>query len=119
MAAKPGWRFTRLNRNSKRHIDLGARNLVRFPCDIVCAPPNPYIHWSLACVLLLKLVGGRFWTSGIDVPLETSHDRGVPCCVEFLGAQLRFDQDAIAAKIFIVSRMQRLMEVGNEMNQEC
>ena len=68
---------------------------------------------------MLKLVSGRFGTSGIDAPLEASHDRCVPCCVEVSGARPRIDQDAIASQILIVGGMQRLMEVGDEMDQEC
>jgi hypothetical protein len=39
--------------------------------------------------------------------------------VEVSGVRPRIDQDAIASQVFIVGSMQRLMEVGHEVDLEC
>ena len=65
---------------------------------------------------MLKLVSGCFGTSGIDALADAQ--LLCPMLRGGFGRVPRIDQDAIAYQILIVGSMQRLMEVGEETNQE-
>ena len=56
--------------------------------------------------------------TGIDGVSKSAHDSGVPGIMKILRARIRIDLDTVAAVIGIVGRMERLMEIADEMDQE-
>jgi hypothetical protein len=78
IAAQPGRWFTRLDRNAKRQINVGTRDPIRLPRNIVCASRTPHIDRNFACVLSLKRVGGRLGTPRTDASFETATRSSYP-----------------------------------------
>lgn len=54
----------------------------------------------------------------IDAVLEAAHDRRVPRLVKILRANGRIDRYAVAAAVGIAGRVQRLMDIADEVDQE-
>ena len=76
MAALGGRRITRLDWNLQRRIDVGTRDLIRLPRDIVGMSRNPPIERFLACIGLFQTVRCRLLCP--NALFKPAHNGGVP-----------------------------------------
>ena len=118
IAAQRGRWFTRLDWNFKRGIDVGTRDLIRLPRDIVGMSRNPRIERFLACVCLFQPARRRLGSSGIDASSSRRTMVVSQASWRFLARGCESTLTQLPPSIRVVRGMEGLMDVADKMDQE-